>query len=375
METLCRHIAAKDRLSNSFDPSQSRTRSAELTTLQGLRGASALMVVLFHATGMARSLPSLFRYMFGWGYCGVDFFFVLSGFILLYVHYGQIGHPESLKRYFGKRFARIFPVYWAVLAFVVPTSLLVGGIVSPGKRHLGYIIASFFLLPQWDPFLGVAWSLSCEIFFYLIFALLLFNRKTFIGVTVLWLALITANLLHTLPAPLDFLCQARVIEFLAGMCIAWSVRRGFHFSPLWSLALIATGAGICVAAGGTQIARNLSGIVYPLWFGLSAVLILSSLVSLELCSLASAGRVWLLLGAASYSIYLVHYPILIAMFKILPHGAPLYSKWLIAILAAVCSGIAFHLLIEKRVCSFARRLVEPKPEVLESAVLAIQAIS
>ena len=102
-----------------------QTRSVQLTTLQGVRGASALMVVLFHATGMVKAMPSVFRYAFAWGYCGVDFFFVLSGFILLYVHYGQIGHPEKLRSYLGKRYSRIFPAYWSVLAFVIPTCLLV----------------------------------------------------------------------------------------------------------------------------------------------------------------------------------------------------------------------------------------------------------
>jgi exopolysaccharide production protein ExoZ len=74
-----------------------QTRSVQLTTLQGVRGASALMVVLFHATGIVKGMPSIFRYVFAWGYCGVDFFFVLSGFILLYVRYEQIGHPEKLR--------------------------------------------------------------------------------------------------------------------------------------------------------------------------------------------------------------------------------------------------------------------------------------
>ena len=328
------------------------------------------MVVLFHATGMVKAMPSVFRYAFAWGYCGVDFFFVLSGFILLYVHYGQIGHPEKLRSYFGKRFSRIFPAYWSVLAFVVPTCLLVGGMASPEKKHIGYIAASFFLLPQWDPFLGVAWSLSCEIFFYLIFALLILNRKIFGVAAALWLVLIATNLVHPLGAPLDFLCQARVMEFLAGMCIAWVIRRGFRFATRGGLALIVAGVGVCLVAGCTQIARSLGGNVYPLRFGLAAVLIISSLVSLELHGVVSAGRVWLLLGDASYSIYLVHYPSLLVMFKLLPSHTPLQGNWLLGIIAAVLAGVVFHLLIEKRVCELARSFVERKPAVQQPPRLA-----
>ena len=139
------------------------------------------------------------------------------------------------------------------------------------------------------------------------------------------------------------------MEFLAGMCIAWAIRRGFRFTTRRGLALIAAGVGICFVAGCAQIARGLGGNVYPLWFGLAAVLIISSLVSLELRGAVSAGRVWLLLGDASYSIYLVHYPILLVMFKLLPRQTPLHGNWLLAIIGAVLVGIIFHLLIEKRV--------------------------
>jgi exopolysaccharide production protein ExoZ len=328
------------------------------------------MVVLFHATGMARTMPFIFRYVFAWGYCGVDFFFVLSGFILLYVHWSHIGHPEKLADYFSKRFARIFPAYWAVLALVVPICLLVSGMASPEKRHIGYVAASFFLLPQWDPFLGVAWSLSCELFFYLVFALLILNRTSF-GVTVaLWLVLIITNLVHRLHAPLDFLCQARVMEFFAGMCIAWAIRRGFCCSVRSSLALIAAAVSICLAAGCTQSARGPGGSLYFLWFGAAAVLMILSLVSLELRGVTSAGRAWLLLGDASYSIYLVHYPILLVVFKLFPSAIPPYGNWFLAIIAAVLGGIVFHLLIEKRVYGFARTVVGRRPAVPGSLGLA-----
>ena len=347
-----------------------QARSIQLTTLQAVRGAGALMVVLFHATGMVRTMPSAFRYAFAWGYCGVDFFFVLSGFILLYVHWGQIGHPETLATYFGKRLSRIFPAYWTVLALVVPTCLLVSGMASPEKKHTSYIAASFFLLPQWDPFLGVAWSLSCEIVFYLVFALLILNRKSFAVTVALWLVLIGTNLVHRLHAPFDFLCQARMIEFLAGMCIAWATRRGFRIPVRWSIALVAAGASICLIAGCIQIAHGLGGNLYPLWFGLAAVLIISSLISLELRGAMSAGRAWLLLGDASYSIYLVHYPVLLVMFKLSPRRIPLHGDWLLAIIAAVLGGIVFHLLIEKRLCYLARRIAERRPAVPESLGLA-----
>jgi exopolysaccharide production protein ExoZ len=188
--------------------------------------------------------------------------------------------------------------------------------------------------------------------------LLILNRKSFGLATGVWLALVVTNLVFPLRAPFDFLCQPRVMEFLGGMCIAWTVRKEFRFTKPWSFALICVGVGICFTAGCTQIARGIGGKAYPLWFGLAAVLIISSLVSLELQCATSTGRTWLLLGDASYSIYLIHYPVLILVFKAFSKYAPTNGSWLLAVATAVFSGIVFHLLIEKRVCASARSLVK-----------------
>jgi peptidoglycan/LPS O-acetylase OafA/YrhL len=327
-----------------------------------------MMVVLFHATGMWPLAPSALRYSFNWGYCGVDFFFVLSGFILLHRHYHEIDHPKKVLKYFGKRFSRIFPAYWAVLAILVPACFLVPGLVSPEKKAAGYIAASFFLLPQWDPFLGVAWSLSCEIFFYLVFALLIINRWSFFAVATVWVFLIAMNLVFPLAFPINFLCQARVFEFLAGMGIAWLIQRNLVISRHTSLVLIGTGICLCLVAGTAQIRYGFTGIVYPLWFGFAAALIIPALISLELRNRISVDGTWLLLGDASYAIYLVHYPVLLFVFKMLHHHLPTFAVWFLAVGTSTGAGIAFHFLIEKRLSDSARVLITRRTK-LQSPML------
>jgi peptidoglycan/LPS O-acetylase OafA/YrhL len=333
------------------------------------------MVVLFHATGMVIAAPAILRYAFNWGYGGVDFFFVLSGFILLYCHAGDINRPERVVRYFGKRFSRIFPAYWAVLAVLIPGCFLAGGFVSPEKKTFGYLLSSALLLPQWDPFLGVAWSLSCEIFFYVIFSLLIVNRWSFFIAALMWLVLIVTNLFHPLAFPGDFLCQARVLEFMAGMGIAWATQRGLRLSRRTSMALIITGVGVCLGAGMAQVKFGFGGVVYPLWFGLAASLIILSLISLEFQKQITAGKGWVVLGDASYAIYLIHYPVLLVIFRALrSHGASL-AIWLIGVVVATLIGIAFHLLIEKRLSEVARVFVTRTRKTSSTLVPAKEALS
>jgi peptidoglycan/LPS O-acetylase OafA/YrhL len=88
-----------------------------LRTLQAGRGVAAIAVLLYHLNLelVARfGGASVSGLEVGWA--GVDFFFVLSGFIIWHVHAGDIGQDGRLGRYLWNRFTRLYPVYWAVLA-------------------------------------------------------------------------------------------------------------------------------------------------------------------------------------------------------------------------------------------------------------------
>ena len=95
-----------------------------LNSLQAGRAIAALMVVVFHANIFI--LPDqIYRdgtqswAVFNFGYAGVEFFFALSGFIMVFIHRGDFGHPARVGRFLRKRVERISPVYWVVLAALV----------------------------------------------------------------------------------------------------------------------------------------------------------------------------------------------------------------------------------------------------------------
>src|SRR5207247_2593909 len=111
---------------------------------------------------------------------GVSFFFVLSGFILTYV-YGDL-RRDGWRRYFAARIGRIWPAHLALFAYVV-VALPLEQRTPPGSNHLPNALANVFLVQAWMPdfrFIGafnnVSWSLSVEVFFYLLFPLLILFR-------------------------------------------------------------------------------------------------------------------------------------------------------------------------------------------------------
>ena len=139
------------------------------------------MLVVFYHAGRLISLPQYYDYIplgnvFGFGHAGVDFFFVLSGFIITHVHRRDLGRPAALGRFCARRFVRIYPLYWVVSAIVIGLALF-----SPDwatRLQPSYIIASLLLLPHGqDPLLGVGWTLEHEMLFYLAFAAAIASRR------------------------------------------------------------------------------------------------------------------------------------------------------------------------------------------------------
>src|SRR5438045_1601219 len=151
--------------------------------LTGIRALAALLVLGMHTEqnvpcGLDSFLPFLAR-----GYLGVDFFFVLSGFIITHVYFASIAHPSrgAIQIFLWHRLIRLYPVHVTVLAALV---VLVGlahaahvPLNHPEEWRLGDIPWQVTLLHAWGvtakPGWNVpSWSISAEWFAYLLFPLL-----------------------------------------------------------------------------------------------------------------------------------------------------------------------------------------------------------
>jgi len=287
----------------------------KLRGVEAGRGIAATLVVLVHATSL-RFGPFPGRLAFGglfeFAHAGVDFFFVLSGFIIYHVHRDDLDNPQRLGSYTWRRFARIFPVYWIIL-FGFGLLLLYSPPRDPHVLSTGNIISSIFLLP-WDqrPILPNAWTLRHELLFYTLFAVLILNRRIGRIILAAWAALIIWNFSYTwiqghpFFTGLEGYLPFRIfnIEFFFGMAVALLVR---HVRPWYPRTLLVIGLIIFFGDGLIESFGPTVPVEWPprhLGYAFGAALALYGLVTAEEAGTLRVPSFLVMLGTASYSIYL-----------------------------------------------------------------------
>lgn len=323
-------------------------RSRQLQTIEAGRGLAALAVVLFHVASVFAS-PKYWDARpvgaaFDWGISGVFFFFALSGFIIAEVHARDVGVPGRLRNYVKRRLIRIYPVYWIVLAGVVLLGFAgIGARVAPG------MLASSIALVGPDnraTVLAVAWTLYHEIAFYAVFAAWIVSVRLGQAVTLAWLVLIVVAAVVPLPVPAYVGASVNLV-FGFGVVAWWASRRVL---PAWlAVAGIAAFAAVAVesilSSAGPEAWRELA-------FGAAAAVAIAGLVSIERRRPVAVPRPLLMLGAASYSIYLTHFPLLSLLAKLsvaagLVGRVPAGLAMAVCVLLALAAGYAFHRLVER----------------------------
>ncbi|MBO9659299.1 MAG: acyltransferase, partial [Chitinophagaceae bacterium] len=156
-------------------------KNNQLLLIQVLRGIASFMVVLFHATENFRlNFDSEFLSgFFSFGAAGVDLFFVLSGFIITYTSGSLVGRPSNVSYFLKRRVIRIFPIYWIIAAAFLCVQLALPSFYKNGYSFTGFnLLGTFLLLPGHSMVNGVSWTLTNELFFYILFiaAFLIRNR-------------------------------------------------------------------------------------------------------------------------------------------------------------------------------------------------------
>jgi exopolysaccharide production protein ExoZ len=349
-----------------------RERS-ELMGLQALRGLAALLVVAHHTAGTL----ALAKYgghslagglFFPMGRAGVDLFFVLSGFIIYYVHYTYIGNPRRLRNYGIRRLARIYPTFWVALAIVTVATLIVDSSNETAARPSFMTIAqSALLIPftglDQTNIVGVAWTLSHELLFYMLFGLLILSRRVGGAVFAVWcIALLGARFFSELAPPLNFLLHVKNLEFLMGMMVAKLLLETTRRAGWWTMA---SGAALFVATAVVELRGGYDFLEsWPtLFYGAAAALMIFALSSLE--EEHRIGRIphpLVFAGAASYSIYLIHFTLVVGLVKAV-HSAGLTERLPVLLLffviaaSATAGGVGLYLAVERRLVKFAQRLV------------------
>lgn len=352
-----------------------------LGNVQALRGIACLGVVLFHLRGwdnrfgMETPILDWFRFF---GFAGVDLFFVISGFIITATNRRHLGSAAAVPNYLFRRLWRIYPPYWAAFA----GSLLVGWATVGWPLYSQEWLDSYpywlALLPADDNVpVGVSWTLTYEVMFYLVFGLLLLApaRLAAFALGGWGLAILGSMLLgQTFPEYGGrWLLSPFVLEFLAGCVIAELIHRGWTRG--WAAALI--GSVVVALAGITLVSALLP---YPfegemsnhrlrvmIW-GLPAALVVYAGVAAEQRGYARPPRWLLTLGDASYAIYLTHVPVMIVAVVVamqIHRTKLMHGIWVLGTFAAcLVIGIAWYRWVEKPLLSLAnRKKTIPPPNV------------
>jgi peptidoglycan/LPS O-acetylase OafA/YrhL len=150
-------------------------RKPELKALTGLRAVAALAVVVSHV-GVPRSLPEPLANIAHWGYIGVPLFFMLSGVVLGYNYPDlSVRQPRRTIKFYIARLARVMPLYWVVIVYCAVFYFAVGH-----EQYPSAFVQNIFAVQAWSPdvlvaqsrYNGPGWSIGVEVFFYLLFPLL-----------------------------------------------------------------------------------------------------------------------------------------------------------------------------------------------------------
>lgn len=322
----------------------------KIDSLQLFRGLAALGVVFHHAAlstnAFVGKIPAWLNAMFEHGFLGVDFFFVLSGFIIMSSHFDDEKSVAALKNYGIKRFVRIFPPYWPVSIALMLSYFLLPG-MSQGARGDFSWLSSLLLLPSTPPpALSVAWTLIHEVIFYMIFCLFFISNRLFMIFVSGWVLVICATAWLTGWADfspfLSRLLSPINLEFVLGMGVAYLAR---GVSNRFAVALIFMGSSLFVLL-----------LLWPfavecrVLFGLPFSALVLGAVLLERHSKLVLPRWMVLMGDASYSIYLIHNPLVSLTSRLVGrlHG---FANWglgmFVGVVSSVLVGVLYHLFVEK----------------------------
>jgi peptidoglycan/LPS O-acetylase OafA/YrhL len=294
------------------------------------------------------------------GAAGVDIFFVISGFIMFYVSFPTDQAAASPVSFLVKRITRIYPFYWFCLALVL--GLWSIGLSRSLQLDADILVRSIFLFPSEPQIIKVAWTLVYEMYFYVIFAATLMFRRPLIslfGTSGAIFVLYTMSHFASDTALRDFLGDPIAAEFCFGLILAYLFQRRPGLFPVSHLlrfpgfALLAI-APLVVSHANTTLPDDMRVLAW----GVPAFLIVLSFLSLK-PSRTPLRRAMVLLGDASYAIYLTHSFVMVIYARLLKGSLanlPQLPVIPLVVLLSASLGLLLHFFVERRLIDTFRGL-------------------
>lgn len=347
-----------------------------VNNVQILRCFAAMSVVWHHLeTRMNRELGA--PHLGFTGMAGVDIFFVISGFIMFHTTQGG---DKSVSRFWTDRLIRVAPLYWIATLLIVFLYALGQHPDLVAKLDASDIVAALSFFPEVRadgapyPVLDVGWTLIFEAYFYLLFGLTFFmgsQVRAVIALAALFIGTAIFRLMTPgLPFALEFYFRPITLEFVAGGLLALAYRSSWLaavsktvMSWIGGLLLVVGVAALLLAGWRVGWRLNDEFELRVLAFGIPSLMIVAGALMLERAGWIWKSRTLLLLGASSYSIYLVH-QFVVGMCEAVAHifyphitlGRDLETI-AIGLAATGAIGVLVHLCIERPLTSELKRLV------------------
>jgi exopolysaccharide production protein ExoZ len=332
-----------------------------LNSLQAGRALAAIIVAAFHLSVMMGEARYGGRAQFleytRLGYLGVEFFFVLSGFIILFAHEADLGRPQRWGAYLWRRFSRLYPVYWIYTGiFMLLVALGAGTAARLPATGMDYVSALTLVhFTTAMPPLPVAWSLFHEVAFYAVFSLLILRISLGVAGFVLMCVPAIVFFHHPIEAystVFEIYTGTPNLYFVLGMAAFLQYRRGG--SGLWELML-----GLAIVAA-SLASLDLEPRLAPLVLVCGFALALAGIAKFEKAGRLAVPALLVFIGNATYSLYLIHESVSGLLLKVLMRSG-VYTAlgsaitYGLVLAATVAGGCVAYLLVERPLLAALRR--------------------
>lgn len=295
-----------------------------LDSIQMLRGIAALLVAFAHLHSVESKMGG--SIIFGdWalnGFFGVDLFFVISGFIMVFISHNKKYSLKTIHNFIGLRLFRIYPLWWLVCGAVFIIYIIRPDLVYQNTINQPNILKSFLLLPQESlPLHAIGWTLINELYFYFVFSVfLLFKRKYLPYLLFIWgiISYVFAMFFYeTERHPVILLILSPMnLEFIFGAFAAlfYLEKINLNSKLLISIALVAL--FLISANNMPNPNENFNSQLYrALFYSIPCALLLLGLVNAEKNNF-NPPHFLVFIGNISYSFYLIHVLIFSAIGRI-----------------------------------------------------------
>lgn len=296
-------------------------------SVQFLRFVAASAVLIAHA------MTELGQHRIGT--FGVDIFFVLSGFIIMYVTQSDARH------FMAKRLIRIAPLYYVLTLLLVVVAVAAPNLLNGTAFSWSHLLTSLAFLPAIDqegtgPILALGWTLNYEMYFYVLFAIAMrISHRWRDIVTTAFLAAVWAlGQIVDLPVFLQFYANPIVFEFCFGMAAMRLLAADKIEQPVAIAALSAVAILVAMILIQAMVGRDINR---TLIFGPLAALLLINFLALEPIF---KGRRWAVeFGNSSYCTYLVHIYLIAVAHRVLGFDG-FGQSWLFVLVLAIAATTA-----------------------------------